>query len=183
MIWLDGLDTPLVRMLEAGFTEQYNDETQPVSAGTDPSSAKYWRRGPAAWRGKQRLPQPGTHPYGITRCRRREPLWNGWQPRRTGSPFDGVILEYTNPLTGGPTMPTIACYIQLLRPGEHTTGTPPRLLHQLPRHRGLWLLAGEVAGSWPGKTKMCSRCRRGPSTSTSTPATAPPSCSASPTRR
>jgi len=31
-----------------------------------------------------------------------------------------VILEYTNPLTGGPAMPTIACYIQLLRPGEHT---------------------------------------------------------------
>jgi len=38
----------------------------------------------------------------------------------TGSPFDCVILEYTNPLTGGPAMPTIACYVQVLRPGQHT---------------------------------------------------------------
>src|SRR5206468_7841491 len=31
---------------------------------------------------------------------------------------DGVLLEYTNPLTGGPTMPTIHCQVQLLAPGE-----------------------------------------------------------------
>jgi gentisate 1,2-dioxygenase len=37
-----------------------------------------------------------------------------------GSPCDGAILEYTHPLTGGPVMPTIACYMQMLRPGEHT---------------------------------------------------------------
>jgi gentisate 1,2-dioxygenase len=29
-------------------------------------------------------------------------------------------MEYTNPVTGGPAMPTIGCYVQLLRPGEHT---------------------------------------------------------------
>jgi gentisate 1,2-dioxygenase len=38
----------------------------------------------------------------------------------TGSPFDGVILEDTNSLTGGPAMPTLACSIQLLHPREHT---------------------------------------------------------------
>jgi gentisate 1,2-dioxygenase len=41
--------------------------------------------------------------------------------QESGSPFDGVILEYTNPLTGGAVMPTIGCYIQMLRPGEHTS--------------------------------------------------------------
>jgi gentisate 1,2-dioxygenase len=35
-------------------------------------------------------------------------------------PFDGVIMEYTNPVTGGPAMSTIRCYVQLLRSGEHT---------------------------------------------------------------
>ncbi|MGH8734584.1 MAG: cupin domain-containing protein, partial [Burkholderiales bacterium] len=35
MIWLDGLDTPLVRMLEAGFYEQYGEEAQPVGEGSD----------------------------------------------------------------------------------------------------------------------------------------------------
>jgi len=29
-------------------------------------------------------------------------------------------MEYTNPVTGGPAMPTIGCYVQLLRTGEHT---------------------------------------------------------------
>jgi len=34
-----------------------------------------------------------------------------------------MILEYTNRVTGGPVMPTIACHMQLLRPGEQTLGT------------------------------------------------------------
>jgi gentisate 1,2-dioxygenase len=37
-----------------------------------------------------------------------------------GSPFDGVILEYTNPLNGGPVMSTMACYVQVLRPKQRT---------------------------------------------------------------
>ncbi len=37
-----------------------------------------------------------------------------------GDPYDGVLLEYTNPVTGGPTLPTLACQIQMLRPGEST---------------------------------------------------------------
>src|SRR6184192_4225134 len=41
MIWLDGLDTPLVRMLEAGFYEEYHQERQDFGDGADPSMAKY----------------------------------------------------------------------------------------------------------------------------------------------
>ena len=37
-----------------------------------------------------------------------------------GSPYDGVALEYVNPVTGGHTLRTLSCWIQLLRPGEHT---------------------------------------------------------------
>ena len=40
--------------------------------------------------------------------------------RSEGSPYDGILLEYANPLTGGPTMPTIGCWIQWLAPGETT---------------------------------------------------------------
>src|ERR671919_1691990 len=51
MIWLDGLDTPLVRMLECGFREEYEAESQPVSAGDNPSFAKYGGGGlQPAWR-------------------------------------------------------------------------------------------------------------------------------------
>jgi gentisate 1,2-dioxygenase len=37
-----------------------------------------------------------------------------------GSLFDGVILHYGHPVTGGATLPTIDCFAQLLRPGLHT---------------------------------------------------------------
>jgi gentisate 1,2-dioxygenase len=37
-----------------------------------------------------------------------------------GSPYDGIIMEYSNPLTGGSVMPTMSAHMQLLRPGEAT---------------------------------------------------------------
>jgi gentisate 1,2-dioxygenase len=37
-----------------------------------------------------------------------------------GSPTDGIIFEYSNPITGGPVLPTMSCYIQLLAPKQHT---------------------------------------------------------------
>jgi len=37
-----------------------------------------------------------------------------------GDAHDGVLLQYANPVTGGPTMPTIDCRVQWLRPGEST---------------------------------------------------------------
>jgi gentisate 1,2-dioxygenase len=118
MIWLDGLDTPLVRMLEAGFYEQYGEEAQPVGEGSDPSLAKYGVGGlRPAW---EPMPSASYSPlwhYPLSQAR---VALERLAAEGVGSPFDGVILEYTNPVTGGPTMPTIGCYIQMLQPGEHT---------------------------------------------------------------
>ena len=97
MIWLDGLDTPLVRMLEAGFWEEYGADTQPIGNGAGASIAR-WR-----------------YPFAQARATLEQ-----LAAEHAGSPFDGVIMEYTNPVTGGPTMRTIACYVQMLRPGDHT---------------------------------------------------------------
>jgi len=94
MIWLDGLDTPLVRMLEAGFYEEYDQERQEFGA---PVNASPWHYPMSEMRSAlQRL------------------------AAKTGDAGEGVMLEYTNRVTGGPVMPTIACYVQLLRPGEKT---------------------------------------------------------------
>ncbi|MGH7931352.1 MAG: cupin domain-containing protein, partial [Candidatus Binatia bacterium] len=35
-------------------------------------------------------------------------------------PFDGVLLEYKNPITGSHTFLTMTCHIQLLSPGQAT---------------------------------------------------------------
>jgi len=37
-----------------------------------------------------------------------------------GSAYDGIILEYSNPLTGGSVMPTMSAHLQMLRAGEAT---------------------------------------------------------------
>jgi gentisate 1,2-dioxygenase len=34
--------------------------------------------------------------------------------------YDGVVVDYVDPLTGGPTTTTIGCRMQMLRPGEET---------------------------------------------------------------
>jgi gentisate 1,2-dioxygenase len=92
MIWLDGLDTPLVRMLEAGFYEEYHQEGQDISP---PVNASEWH-------------------YPMSEMRA------ALLRLAAGDAGEGVILEYTNRRTGGPVMPTIACHMELLRPGEKT---------------------------------------------------------------
>jgi len=92
MIWLDGLDTPLVRMLEAGFYEEYHEERQELAP---PVNASEWH-------------------YSMSEMR-------AALERRAAADTGGEIaLEYINRRTGGPVMPTIACHMQLLRPGEKT---------------------------------------------------------------
>ena len=36
------------------------------------------------------------------------------------NPFDDVLLEYVDPASGRSVFPTIACYLQMIRPGIHT---------------------------------------------------------------
>jgi gentisate 1,2-dioxygenase len=95
MIWLDGLDTPLVRMIEAGFYEEYHQERQDFGPAVN---ASQWH-------------------YPMSEMR--DALLR-LAVANTGAADEEIMLEYTNRLTGGPVMPTIACYIQLLRPGENT---------------------------------------------------------------
>jgi gentisate 1,2-dioxygenase len=61
------------------------------------------------------------------------------------SPFDDVALEYSNPHTGGPVLPTMACWIQLIRTGVHTKAhrqTNSTVYHAL-RGEGYTVINGE----------------------------------------
>ena len=116
MIWLDGLDTPLVRMLEAGFYEEYYKETQTIGEGASSSFARYGDGGlRPAWEAAPATRYSPLWHYPMSQARA---ALERLAAEDSGSPFDGIILEYTNPITGGPAMPTIACFIQMLRAGE-----------------------------------------------------------------
>lgn len=115
VIWLDGLDIPLVTNLDAIFFEEFGEDRQPITKPAEDSLRRWGANLKPTW-------QQPAGPYS--------PILNyRWETSRAalhalredaGSPFDGVIMEYTNPYTGGPTLPTMAAYLQLLRRGEHT---------------------------------------------------------------
>ena len=114
IVWLDALDYPLVNLLQASWFEP-GDEQRPIATyEAGHTAARLGHARPVGW---------GDHPAGTPRMRY---AWSDMHAalerlrREDGSPFDGLILEYVNPLDSGPTLPTLSCRAQMLRPGERT---------------------------------------------------------------
>ena len=116
-IWQDGLDIPLVNALEANFYVVHPDMHQNVGFPVD-DMANTWG-------------SPGLRPASDDWSRGYSPLlkyeWGStyeslqrYGRATDGSPFDGLLMNYVNPVTGGPVMQTIGASMQMLRPGEHT---------------------------------------------------------------
>lgn len=111
MIWIDGLDVPFIQSLQVISFEPYKGERIPVKYTSELSA--YGMTRPVAATEKE-LPPPLHYRWRDT-----YPSLKRLAANDT-SPYEGVALEYVNPLTGGPTLPTLSCWIQMLRPGERT---------------------------------------------------------------
>jgi len=95
VIWTDGLDSPVVRYLENLYMEPFPGEQQPVREGPPARHVHYrWADAHAALL---------RHADGEA------------------SPFDDVIMEYRDPASGRSVVPALGCYLQMLRPGVHTS--------------------------------------------------------------
>jgi gentisate 1,2-dioxygenase len=112
MVWIDGLDVPFIQALQQISFDPFNQGRLPVNEAIDP----------AIFHGL-------TRPVGISTPQLPRVLHYHWRDtyeslkkltRTTGDPYDGVALDYVNPETGGPTLPTMSCRIQLLRSNERT---------------------------------------------------------------
>ncbi|NUT96162.1 MAG: cupin domain-containing protein [Saccharothrix sp.] len=118
-IWQDGLDIPLVNAFDAGFYEVHPNLYQEPGKVVNSSLLTY---------GAGQLRPFGfadtwTKPYSPLFAYPWEPTYEALRNAAKavdGSPYDGVIMEYSNPLTGGSVMPTMSAHMQLLRPGEST---------------------------------------------------------------
>ena len=116
MLWMDGLDLPIVHELDAVFFDPYPEFRQALTRPDNSSESRYGvGQLKPAW---EPLTQGASPLWNYKWTRTHEALMN--LARTQGSPFDDVALEYINPHTGGPALPTLACWIQLLRPGVHT---------------------------------------------------------------
>jgi len=114
LMWLDGLDGPLVRALQVGFWEPYEGKKQNITRSDGRSAAELSPVRPS-WV----LPSGKQPPAYHYRWEETEEAL-GYAGEMPGDPFDGVVLNFVDPLTGGPTMPTCMCAVQMLRRGEAT---------------------------------------------------------------
>jgi gentisate 1,2-dioxygenase len=113
VVWLDGLDVPIVNMLDTSFAEHHPQETQPVSKREGDALVRY---------GANLLPveyKPTTlsapvfvYPYSRSREALEQLHKNG--PLHA---CHGTKVQYVNPATGGYPMPTIGAFLQLLPKG------------------------------------------------------------------
>lgn len=140
-IWQDGLDIPLVNALEANFYEVHPDLHQEIAYPVDDSTS--------TWSGTALLPE------GRKWDKLYSPLFK-YEWGRTyeslqrlarvaeGSPYDGTLMHYVNPITGGPVMPTIGASMQMLRAGEHTIAhrQTASFLYQVAKGSGFSIIGG-----------------------------------------
>lgn len=112
VIWLDGLDLPAALALAAVFYEPYPEESQ-LPGRPEGDSRWRWAQGMRpAYESATSLYSPIlNYPYAIAR----ETL-ERLAATSPGSPYDGVIIQYLNPLSGGPALPTIDAYLQRIGP-------------------------------------------------------------------
>jgi gentisate 1,2-dioxygenase len=117
MIWQDGLDVPLVNALDGMFFEAYNGMQQEYTRPVDASQREYNHGGlRPTWQKWTKMHSPMLN---YTWDETRDAL-DRMVKEAPGTVWDAIMLEYVNPHTGGPVMPTIGANAQVLRPGEHT---------------------------------------------------------------
>ena len=116
MVWLDGLDIPLVAHFNSTFREEHRDDEAPVTRPVGDSLARYGS---------------GLLPVGPARASLNSPVFNyPWSRTRealaalarAGEPDAhlGHAMRYANPADGGWAMPTMATLIRLLPAGFAT---------------------------------------------------------------
>jgi gentisate 1,2-dioxygenase len=116
MVWMDGLDVPLVEILDAQFAEKYPDDQQPLGKPAGDALARYGSGlMPVGYEQKSITSPVFNYPYSRTRealeTMRRANEWD---------PCHGLKLQYVNPVDGGPAMPTMGTFMQLLPKGINT---------------------------------------------------------------
>jgi gentisate 1,2-dioxygenase len=113
VVWLDGLDIPIVRFLDCGFAENYPQASQPLSRREGDALARYGNNLLPVDHAPESLASPMfAYPYVRTRASLDVLARNG--PPHAAH---GYKMRFVNPATGGPAMPSMAAFVQQLPAG------------------------------------------------------------------
>ena len=116
VIWMDGLDLPLVNHIGAMFMDHYPEEQFPEGQPQGDSSVRYGNNMRPIGEGPDGLDSPiFSYPYSKSR----ETL-EVLSKTTEWDPYHGLKLEYIDPTSGGPAMSTISTFLQLLPKGFKT---------------------------------------------------------------
>jgi len=116
MIWLDGLDIPMVRFFDASFAEGYGADEHPVTRREGDSNARF---------GANMLPvdyapdAPSSPVFSYPYERSRAAL-EQMKSQQDWDQCHALKMRYVNPADGGWAMPTISAFLQLLPKGFET---------------------------------------------------------------
>jgi gentisate 1,2-dioxygenase len=110
MVWLDGLDLPVVELLDAQFREDGSRTATQTDRVANANLARFGNTmKPVGFRSRSRTSPLFWYPYERTR-EALETLRRSEDPH----PCWGHKLQYTNPVTGDWAIPTIGTFMQLL---------------------------------------------------------------------
>lgn len=118
MIWLDGLDIPLVQMLDGSYAEHRKDRGAMPPGRPTGDAGMRWGRNLHPVRHDRRPDQANPlfiYPYAEWR-ETLEVLRRAEAPH----PHDAYLMEFANPVDGGPVMSTISAFVRLVPAGFST---------------------------------------------------------------
>lgn len=111
--WVDILDIPLLRSLNQIFYQPFGEIAQRERPRAERIAPRIGGVRPV-WEEPKREGLAVRYPWRDVEARLKE------LSAHEGSAHDGVALEYVNPITGGPTLPTLSAWVQWLKPGQTT---------------------------------------------------------------
>ena len=116
MVWLDGLDIPLVQFFDASFAQGLGADEQPV---TRPAGDALARFGQGLLPVDHEAASPTSPIFNYPYERSRAAL-ETMRQRDEWDPCHGLKMRYVNPVTGDYAMPTMGTFLQLLPKGFAT---------------------------------------------------------------
>ena len=121
MVWLDGLDIPIVGFFDASFAESHAEDSQTLARPVGDSMARFGEGLlPVGFEHRSPTSPVFNYPYERTRTAletlRRTQEWD---------PCNGLHRRYVNPIAGGWAMPTIGTTKMSRRPHSSVSSLPP----------------------------------------------------------
>ena len=135
IVFIDVVNDPLCMAVGGSFYDLDYNETDPASNSNEPVAKRLQSVREPLNHSQRLYAAAGAVPRFVTHRRGNigdsSPLfvYRYEETRETleqlrdyeGSAFDGIIVEYVNPVNGEPAMPTMSFTLQLLRADEHTS--------------------------------------------------------------